>query len=79
MDTSQSVRSPSASEPGGTTQSNGYVCLYGARRFECYATTQYQAFQKALEYFKPPKSKRHLVSAHLAEKGRGEVDATTAG
>lgn len=78
MNTPQSVRSPSACEPSETPSSNGYICMYGARRFECYAPTQYQAFQKAVEHFKPPKSKRHLVSAHLAERGGGSVDQRNA-
>jgi hypothetical protein len=47
---------------------NGYIALYGEKRFELYADTLYEAKQKALAHFKPPKSKRHLVTVHLAEK-----------
>jgi hypothetical protein len=49
------------------THSYGYIALYGSQRFEVYAGSQYAALQQALEHFHPPKSKRHLVSVHLAE------------
>jgi hypothetical protein len=45
----------------------GYICLYGAQRWEVYADSLYDAKQKALEHFKPPKSRRYQVTAHLAE------------
>ena len=45
----------------------GYIALYQGRRHELYAESLYAAKVAALEYFKPPKSKRHLVSVHLAE------------
>jgi hypothetical protein len=45
----------------------GYIALYQDKRTELYAESQYAALVKALEFFKPPKSKRHLVSVHLAE------------
>jgi hypothetical protein len=45
----------------------GYIALYQGKRTEIYAGGLYQAQQKALEHFKPPKSKRHLVTVHLAE------------
>jgi hypothetical protein len=67
------ISSPSSTfETAGTDVGslNGYICMYGSSRFECYAKTQYDAVQKAIAHFKPPKSKRHLVHAHLAEKGR---------
>ena len=45
----------------------GYIALYQGRRTELYATSLYAAKMAALEFFKPPKSKRHLVSVHLVE------------
>lgn len=45
----------------------GYIALYQGKRTEVYAATSYEAQVKALAHFKPPKSKRHLVSVHLAE------------
>lgn len=48
---------------------NGYIALYNGKRAEIYAATLYDAKLQALEAFKPPRSKRHLVSVHLAEIG----------
>ena len=48
---------------------NGYIALFGSKRTEVYAATSYAAHLLALAYFHPPKSRRHLVSVHLAEKG----------
>jgi hypothetical protein len=45
----------------------GYIALYQDKRTELYASSLYEAKVKALEHFKPPKSKRHLVTVHLAE------------
>lgn len=50
----------------------GYICLYGSQRWETRAASLYAAQQLAVAHFKPPKSKRHLVTAHLAEKPDGE-------
>ena len=46
----------------------GYIALYGDKRWELHADSQYAAKQAADAHFKPPKSKRHLVTVHLAEK-----------
>jgi hypothetical protein len=45
----------------------GYIALYGEKRWELHAGSLYAAKQAAVEHFKPPKSKRHLVTVHLAE------------
>lgn len=45
----------------------GYIALYQGKRWEVYASSQLDALTRAREHFKPPKSKRHLVSVHLAE------------
>ena len=45
----------------------GYIALYQSRRTEIYAASLYEAKEKALAFFKPPKSRKHLVSVHLAE------------
>lgn len=47
---------------------NGYVCIYNGRQIEVYAPSLYEAKQEAVRQFRPPKSKQHRVSAHLAEK-----------
>jgi hypothetical protein len=45
----------------------GYIALYQGRRHELHADSLYAAKLAAIEYFKPPKSKQHLVTVHLAE------------
>lgn len=53
---------------------NGYICFdHRGHRWECRANTAYEAQQKAIEHFKPPKSKRHMVHVHLAEKDGEQV------
>ena len=47
---------------------NGYVCFYENKRWETYSPSLADAKDKALAYFKPAKSKRHMVHCHLAEK-----------
>lgn len=47
---------------------NGYVCFYNSKRIEVRAASLYAAKLAALEQFKPPKSKAHMVSVVLAEK-----------
>ena len=46
---------------------NGYVAFYNDKRHELHAESLYAAKQAAIAYFKPPKSKQHLVSVVLAE------------
>lgn len=45
----------------------GYVCFYNGKRIELYAPSLSAAKELAIAQFKPAKSKRHLVSATLAE------------
>ena len=52
---------------------NGYVCFYDDKRWECYASSMFAAKEKAVAHFKPPKSKRHMVSVVLAEKDGKQV------
>jgi hypothetical protein len=49
----------------------GYICLFNGRQWEVYADNMLDAQTQALAYFKPSKSKRHLVSVHVAEKPDG--------
>lgn len=51
----------------------GYVALFNGRRAEIYAGSQYAAYLKAVTYFKPAKSKKHLVTVHLAELPNGST------
>jgi hypothetical protein len=50
---------------------NGYVAFYNGRQADVYAKTALAAQQKAVEFFKPPKSKRHMVHVGLAERADG--------
>ena len=47
---------------------HGYVAFYNGRETDVYAKTSYEAYTKAVDLFKPPKSKKHMVHVHLAEK-----------
>ena len=44
------------------------MLLYRRQRTEIPAASAYAAWQQAVEHFKPSKSRRHLVTVHLAEK-----------
>ncbi len=57
---------------------NGYVCFYNGLRHEVYATSLFAAQDLAAAHFKPPKSKRHMVHCHLAEKDGQTVTHSTA-
>lgn len=48
---------------------NGYIGFYNQKpQIEIYAETKFQALDKAIAHFNPPKSKKHLVFVELAEK-----------
>lgn len=49
----------------------GYVAYYGQQQAEFYAPSLYAAKQLAVKYFRPPKSKEHMVSVLLAERADG--------
>jgi hypothetical protein len=58
------------------TKLNGYKAFYNGKTTDVYAHTALVARDKAVEYFKAPKSKAHLVTVVLAEtdvdhKGKG--------
>lgn len=61
----------------GTLPVNGYICFYNGKRMELYSHSSYAAQQSAIRFFKPPKSKEHMVHVHLAEK-HGETVVHTA-
>ena len=57
---------------------NGYIAIsHKGEKHEVYANTSYEAQQKAIEYFKPPKSKKHLISVYLCEVDGKEVTQST--
>lgn len=51
----------------------GYIALFNGKRTEIYADSQLEAFNKAVEHFKPSKAKKYNVSVHLAELPTGET------
>lgn len=57
---------------------NGYKAFYGNRETEVWADTAYQATMKAIEYFKPAKSKKHLVHVVICESNGKQVVHSTA-
>ena len=53
---------------------HGYVAFsHIGQRHELYANSSYEAKQKAVKHFNPPKSKQHLVTVHLAQKDGKDV------
>lgn len=57
---------------------SGYVALFNGKSTEIHADSSYAAFVKAVEYFKPTKAKKHLVTVHLAELSDGSQVVHTA-
>ena len=52
---------------------NGYRAFYYNTATDIYAPTRYEAWQKAVTYFKAPKSKQHMVHVHLCEREDGST------
>lgn len=46
---------------------NGYIGFYNCKRVELYAENQFAAREAALAFFRPPKSRNHMVHVVLAE------------
>ena len=58
---------------------NGYKAFYAGKEIDVYATSSYAAQRLAVERFKTPKSKQHLVSVMLCERDGQQVTHSTAG
>ena len=56
---------------------NGYIAFFNGKRHELHAESLYAAKQAAVAHFKPAKTKQHMVSVMLAERG-GEPVVHTA-
>lgn len=54
----------------------GYLAFFNGKQAEVWANGLYEAKQKAVAYFKPAKSKVHMVSVHLCEKNNEQVTQT---
>lgn len=50
---------------------SGYVYFYNGQRIELYAKSAVDAKDKAVAYFKAPKTKRHMVYGMIAEDKDG--------
>ena len=46
----------------------GYLAFYNGKQFELFASSIAEAKELAIAWFKPPKSKQHMVHVYLAEK-----------
>lgn len=44
---------------------NSYQCFYNGRDTVVQAETSFKAQQEAIKFFKPPKSKEHLVHVYI--------------
>ena len=53
---------------------NGYVALYNGKRAEIWADTTWEAKQKAILYFAPPKSKVWMIDVMKAFDGSKKED-----
>jgi len=60
----------------GRIDMNGYVAFYNGMQYHVEATSSYAACEKAKLYFKPAKSKAHMVHVMLAEVEGKQVTHT---
>lgn len=58
---------------------NGYKAFFNGKTADVYANTLYGAKLKAIEVFKAPKSKAHMVSVMICEKEGEQVTHSTSG
>lgn len=56
----------------------GFKAFYNSCEFDVYAESLLAAKKKAIEHFKPPKSKHHMVTVVLCEKDGQTVTHSTA-
>lgn len=57
--------------PAGTEGLFGYIGFFNGRRHELYAKSKLDALEQFITFFKPAKSKRHLVHCEVAERPDG--------
>jgi hypothetical protein len=56
---------------------NGYMAFFNGKKAEVYADSSLQAQERAIAYFKPAKSKRHMVFVMIAESNGQQVTHST--
>jgi hypothetical protein len=55
----------------------GYIGMFNGKQIEFYAPSLYKAKEKAVTYFRPARSKEHMVHVYLVERADGStVDQT---
>ena len=52
---------------------NGYKCFFNGKSIDVYAENMFKARTEAEKVFKPSKSKAHMISVCLCEKGGEQV------
>jgi hypothetical protein len=52
---------------------NGYKAFYSGRETDIHADTRFAAWEAAVKFFNPPKSKHHMVHVHLCELAGKQV------
>lgn len=57
---------------------NTYKAFYSGKTTEINAESAYDATKKAIEFFKPPKSKQYMVHVALLKVGDREIVINTA-
>lgn len=55
----------------------GYKCFYNGKTTEVHANNMFEAQFKAVAFFKPAKSKQHMVSVVLCEYDGDQVETST--
>ena len=55
---------------------HGYIAFYNRDTKEIRAESLYEAKQKAIAHFKPPKSKQHLIAIELVEVDNKSISHT---
>lgn len=56
---------------------NGYKAFFLVRDTEVHASSSYEAYKKAVAFFRPSKSKAHMVHVVLCEKNGEQVTHST--
>ena len=56
----------------------GYIAMFNGKKANVWADSSHQAQQRAIEHFKPAKSKRHMVHVYIATNEGTEVVHSTA-
>ena len=51
----------------------GYLAFFNGKQAEVWADTKFAALEKAQAYFKPAKSKKHMVHVELCESEGKQV------